>query len=268
MAKSCPQCGMENSDAAKFCKQCATPLRGEAATRCPNGHVVAPGQTKCPICEAEKEKQKTLIEDPDAGIQSKGPASFSAPPRTPLNTPDAGARGRTDVLPPLKSGGSAPPGRAASRGATVVLPSPVGGAKAEPVSERKVVGVLVSYTTRPDGQIFAVREGRNRIGRNAENEIAVPDDIAMSGLNSFIIFHPQGKKQFMVDDANSQNGTFVNGEIIEDRSRLPNYSEIKAGSTVFKFIAIEPASPVAKSSTTAPEDSQKGGVDGADMSEL
>jgi pSer/pThr/pTyr-binding forkhead associated (FHA) protein len=146
----------------------------------------------------------------------------------------------------------------------VVLPSP-GGAKAEPVSERKVVGVLVTYSTRPDGQIFAVREGRNRIGRNLENEIAVPDDIAMSGLNSFIIFHLQGKKQFMIDDANSQNGTFVNGEIIEDRSRLPNYSEIKAGSTVFKFIVVEPAG---NSSTTVPEDSQKGGVDGADMSEL
>jgi len=265
MAKSCSQCGMENSDAAKFCKQCATPLRGDAATRCPNGHIVAPGQTKCPICEAEK--QKTMIEEPpDTVPQPKVSAGFpqTAPPRAPLSAPEAAGKGRTDVLPSARLSGSAPGRGGPNRGSTMVINSPVGSAKQEPVSERKVVGVLITYSTRPDGQVFAVREGRNRIGRNMENEIAVPDDIAMSGLNSFIIFHPQGRKQFMVDDANSQNGTFVNGEIIEDRSRLPNYSEIKAGSTVFKFIAVEPVGAVGRSG----DDSQKGGADGADMSEL
>ena len=84
----------------------------------------------------------------------------------------------------------------------------------------------------------------------------------MSGLNSYIIFHPQGRKQFVVDDANSQNGTYVNGEIVEERTRLNNYAEVRAGSTVFTFIA---AWPSARFGT---EELLKEGVYGTDLSSL
>lgn len=255
MPKSCPQCGTENSDTAKFCKQCAVPLRGGSASRCPKGHIIAPGQTKCPICEAEKQG-KTLVDGLD-GLPPGPPTVFP-----PIVSP--GPSGR------ISGNGqqSQRPDGGGSRGSTVILSQPAPGAKtAEPASERKIVGALITYSTRPDGQIFPVREGRNRIGRNAENEISIPDDNAMSGLNSFIIFHPQGRKLFMVDDANSQNGTFMDGEIVEERTRLHNYAEVRAGSTVFTFIAARnEAAPAAVNAS--PADSSKEKADGAEVSEL
>jgi hypothetical protein len=257
MAKTCQQCGTENSDTAKFCKQCAVPLRGDSASRCPKGHIIAPGQTKCPICEAEKEKQKTLVED------DRGP--FAPPPVFPPIVPPVGpVRQNAHPIPP---GGQGRGG--ASRGSTVILTQPAPGVHvAQPVSERKIVGALITYSTRPDGQIFAVREGRNRIGSNPENEVAVPDDAAMSGLNSFVVFHPQGRKLFMIDDANSQNGTFMNGEIVEERTRLQNYAEIRAGSTVFTFIAAKPETAAGAGSSSSPADPLKEKSDATEVSEL
>ena len=60
---------------------------------------------------------------------------------------------------------------------------PVGGLAAEGApatpsvaKDRKIVGILVTYSWTPEGQVFPVREGRNFIGRDRECEICVPDD--------------------------------------------------------------------------------------------
>ncbi len=261
MPKTCQQCGTENSDTAKFCKQCAVPLRGDSASRCPKGHIIAPGQTKCPICEAEKEKQKTLVEDGGGGFPPAPSSVF--PPIVPPVGP---------VRPNPHPGPTPPDARSrggAGRGQTVILTQPAPGVHvAQPASERKIVGALITYSTRPDGQIFAVREGRNRIGSNPENEVAVPDDAAMSGLNSFVVFHPQGRKLFMIDDANSQNGTFMNGEIVEERTRLQNYAEIRAGSTVFTFIAAKSEIAAEAGPNSSPADSLKEKSDATEVPEL
>jgi len=252
MAKSCSQCGTDNSDSARFCRQCAVPIR-ESASRCSNGHTIAPGQSKCPICEAEKQSRATLIEEP---------ASLSALAENHLknSSPVKGGRSGTQLLPDAGTPDVHPRG---VRGGTMVLSAPAPGAHgAELPRDRKIVGVLITYSTRPDGIIFPVREGRNRIGRNSENEISIPNDTAMSGLNSYIIFHPQGRKQFVVDDANSQNGTYVNGEIVEERTRLNNYAEVRVGSTVFTFIAAW------SSARFGTEELLKEGVYGTDLSSL
>lgn len=262
MPKTCLKCGAENSDTAKFCKQCAEVLRGDSAARCPNGHIIAPGQTKCPICAIAEEGKKgdTFVEDPTAQAY---------PPKAPTKpqSPGGVGRGGTQVLPtggPGVASQRGATGGGAGRGSTMVIKQGGAGVGApQEVSDRKIVAALVTYSTRPDGQIFALREGRNRIGRNPENEVVIPDDNAMSGLNTFIIFHPQGKKQFVIDDANSQNGTFVNGEIVEERTRLPNYSQVRAGSTVFTFIAVTPEGAAAASREDAKE-----GSDGSDMSNV
>src|SRR5206468_10214993 len=54
---------------------------------------------------------------------------------------------------------------------------------------RRIVGVLVTYTWKPEGQLFALREGRNLIGRDPDQcEIAVPDDSALSARNTIISY--------------------------------------------------------------------------------
>jgi len=101
---------------------------------------------------------------------------------------------------------------------------------------RKIVGFLVSYTWQQDGQIFPVREGRNLIGRDAQQcDIAVPEDETLSGVNSHITF----RKKFVIGDMMSMKGTELEGQAVEEQFRsLHNYAKIRTGSTEWTFTSI------------------------------
>jgi len=104
---------------------------------------------------------------------------------------------------------------------------------------RKVVGILVTYSWSPEGQVFPVREGRNFIGRDKECEVCIPDDQTMSGKNSHITY----RQNFVVGDMVSMTGTDLDGIPIEEQFHaLANYATIRAGSTYFTFIVIKPQS--------------------------
>jgi hypothetical protein len=101
----------------------------------------------------------------------------------------------------------------------------------------RIVGVLITYSWTPEGQIFPVREGRNVIGRDPECEVHVPEDMTMSSRNSHISF----RQNFVVGDLVSKMGTDLNNEPVEEQFRpLGNYAQIRAGSTHFIFIMISP----------------------------
>lgn len=112
-------------------------------------------------------------------------------------------------------------------------------ADAQPrISARKVVGVLVTYSWKPEGQLFPVREGRNLIGRGEECDIRLSDDPAMSQVNSHITF----RQNFVLGDMVSMSGTDLNGEPVEEQFRpLKNYAQIRTGSTIWTFVIIDPA---------------------------
>ena len=98
---------------------------------------------------------------------------------------------------------------------------------------------MLTYTWRPEGQIFPVREGRNLIGRNPECDIAIPEDPHLSDTNSHITY----RKNFTLGDMVSMSGTDLNGVPVEDNFvKLPNYAQIRTGSTHFTFIIAEPPS--------------------------
>ena len=121
------------------------------------------------------------------------------------------------------------------------------------VDNRKIVGVLVSYTWRPEGELFAVREGRTHIGadqirddpEHREVEVQCPLDDLISGDHALILVQ-QG--EFYIQDLASTNGTFVNGKKIRPESveDLPNNSEIKTGKTLFSFVQFKPTSESAR----------------------
>ena len=111
---------------------------------------------------------------------------------------------------------------------------------------RRIVGVLVSYTWDPGGQLFGVREGRTHIGSgeiteeagHVPVEVQCPRDSMLSGDHALILVQ-QG--QFYLRDLSSTNGTFLNGkalrpEVVED---LPSPAEIRAGNTVFTFVRLD-----------------------------
>lgn len=99
------------------------------------------------------------------------------------------------------------------------------------------MGVLVTYSWDPSGEVFAVREGRNLIGRGQECDIRIADDSGLSQVNSHITF----RKGFVIGDMVSMGGTDVDGQPIEEQFRpLSNYARIRTGSTLWTFMAVSP----------------------------
>lgn len=97
---------------------------------------------------------------------------------------------------------------------------------------RKLVGWLVSYTLDSLGMDFKLYEGRNIIGRDADCNITINDNM-VSGKHAVLLFRA-GK--YSLTDSQSSHGTFVNDQDIELE---PHYIEdgdmIRMGKTVFKF---------------------------------
>jgi pSer/pThr/pTyr-binding forkhead associated (FHA) protein len=111
---------------------------------------------------------------------------------------------------------------------------------------RRIVGVLITYTWRPEGQLFPVREGKNFIGRgsisseafNRSCDVQVPEDERMSGEHTLILCR---HGLYEIIDQASSNGTFLNGEMLmaNTSAKIPNYAKIQTGATVWTFIQIE-----------------------------
>lgn len=167
---------------------------------CPAGrHPMDPGWDVCPYCASESAKGK------------KGDATYRS------------------VEEPGTGGGTSPPHPAVDGSRTVF-----GGEEASP---RRAVGVLMTWTWRPEGELFAIREGSNLLGSAPECEARISTDPKMSGRHASIVHRPGG---FWIDDENSMNGTFVDGVLVEEKRRLPDSAVIRTGGTVWRFTALEP----------------------------
>jgi pSer/pThr/pTyr-binding forkhead associated (FHA) protein len=131
----------------------------------------------------------------------------------------------------------------AKRGSTKFMtegqePSALGGqAKPQPGAIRKIVALLVSYSWKPEGEVFPIFEGRNLIGSALECEVCIGSDPQMSGKHATLIFR---SGIFLLDDASSMNGTFLDEEDVLEKVRLGNYAHIRTGATQFVFIVINP----------------------------
>ncbi len=119
-----------------------------------------------------------------------------------------------------------------------VFRSAIAGAPPAYLAGRRIVGLLVTYDWRREGEVFPVYEGRNYVGRDAECEIRLTADAELSAKHAAIFFRGAG---FEISDEKSLNGTWVNGKPAPLTGQpLPNYAEIKTGATRWRFIAIEP----------------------------
>lgn len=206
---------------------------------CQNCHSPNEDASVCSICGAPLRKS-----DPAKPAASEMPVRHGTVDERLLRA------GRPDNMPPA---GSAPrPDAPSSHGRRVTVFDPhaaeravakgVAGASAlgesSPVP-RKIVGVLVTYSWKDEGQMFPVLEGRNRIGRDPDQcEVAIPQDETLSAINSHIVF----RKNFTIGDSVSMCGTDVDGEPVETPVvPLRNYARIRTGSTHWIFVAIQPA---------------------------
>ena len=94
------------------------------------------------------------------------------------------------------------------------------GGHVETGDTRRLTGMLVTFTWRPEGEYFPVREGKNFIGSGDVSseavhrscDIQVPQDNTMSSEHALILCR-QGDYEIL--DQNSSNGTFLGGQMLK-----------------------------------------------------
>lgn len=192
-----------------------------ATKKCANGHLYDPAiyGDKCPFCPSPTGSTKVNTDfQEELGTKVLGGDE-------PKPTETIGINGND-----------------AAGGATVIRH--VGGtATGETgVSEnRRLVGLLVSYSANPTGEVYKVYEGRTTIGRDRTCDIPFPNDSHMSAKH-LLIQYVEAKGAFRAQeyDKGSANGSYVNGQVyvLGDVIDLKNNDVIVIGGTKFIFLAI------------------------------
>ena len=226
---------------------------------CPNGHVYDTSiyGDQCPMCPAPGATvpvpglsgMGSQIDPAMAGGMNPGMAGgpgahthIAGPAGGPVSPPTGGPMlgmvdpmsGETRVR-PQDATPSMPAGDSPAR--TVIRRAPgAPGAATSAENSRRLVGFLVTYNRTPMGKAYNLYEGRNYIGRDPKCGICIPDDDQLSGTHMSIMYRNVDSK-FKFRDEQSSNGTFVNKELLDD-GELKNYDIIRAGSTIFIFMAI------------------------------
>lgn len=221
----CESCKKENADGVKFCKYCGAPLVGNIV-RCPNGHNYDSSYSKCPFCP-DTDNEKTVMDsiglnnfnnfsnrsfDTDKTIIDK-----SIPVLTPnvQNNQPAFNSDKTVIFKPDSVQSSSQP-------KSFVNTPQVG---------RKLIGWLVTFDINPNGLDYRIYEGRTRLGKRNTNDIII-NQPGISDEHAIMLYR-DGK--LYIQDNLSTNGTFINGEMIEDKVILKNDDFIKLGNITFKL---------------------------------
>jgi pSer/pThr/pTyr-binding forkhead associated (FHA) protein len=165
----CSQCGSQNSENARFCSQCGTPL--------------------VPATEPNLEQAS---DDATATITFGAPGKSEPDERTSLNAADAAA---VDALP----AGSA---------------------------------LLVVQRGPGAGSRYLLDSDLSTVGRHPESDIFL-DDITVSRRH--VEFRREGES-FRVHDVGSLNGTYLNGDRVDD-AELQNGDEVRIGKFRLMFFA-------------------------------
>ena len=111
---------------------------------------------------------------------------------------------------------------------------PAAGAERRP-GGRKIVGLLLTYSWKAEGQLFPIREGRNFIGRGEQCEVSLADDPSLSERHCHISY----QDRFVIGDLVSMAGTHVNGRaVLSQFEPLPNFARLRTGSTEWVFVSL------------------------------
>ena len=103
--------------------------------------------------------------------------------------------------------------------------------------DRKIIGLLVTYNTKPSGEIFPLYEGRNVVGRDPRESSIVVRDGNISAKHLLILYRAI-EGVYWASDMDSSNGTYINGAFVSERVKLHTNDVIVIGATKFVFLAI------------------------------
>jgi hypothetical protein len=205
---------------------------------CPAGHPMDPNWETCPRCAAEQRaREKTRLENPADVINAKSQGSTTMA-RSPTVISDGEQEPR---LPPEK----------------IARPPELQPAPSQKAHTRKITGVLVTFTWQPQGQLFALYEGRNVIGSGTveseggrECDIQITNDRTLSNEHAVILCR---NGRYDLIDRFSANGTYLNDQFVESQgAKLPDGATIRTGATVWAFRSIEDNRQGAAEAPTTP----------------
>lgn len=194
-----------------------------ADKRCENGHFIDESWDLCPYCPSD---------NGEADIPVVRPSRFGAAEAAPRPVAAAPPPRPVAVPPPTLNRPSTPPVQPPPMERTVAVQK----AEAAGQSKRYVVGWLIGLNASARGESYAVRIGRNVIGRDRRSDIVVNDDQA-SSHHADLVFRPE-ERRFILMDHNSTNGTYVNEVEIEPRRDLSTQDVIRIGSHKFLFMPL------------------------------
>ena len=192
-----------------------------ATKKCANGHLYDPAiyGDKCPFCPSPTGSTKVNTDFQD-GNGTKVLGGDEPKPTATIGIDGNDAAGGATVI--RHVGGTA-------TGETGVS------------ENRRLVGLLVSYSANPTGEVYKVYDGRTTIGRDRTCDIPFPNDQHMSSKH-LLIQYVEAKGAFRAQeyDKGSANGSFVNGQVyvLGDVIDLKNNDVIVIGGTKFIFLAI------------------------------
>lgn len=199
-----------------------------ATKKCPNGHQYDSSiyGDNCPFCPSPNSGHTQAAEDFGGG-ETKATGAW-----------DGG--GETKATNDWNSSGNNPTQAMQDYDGGHTVIRTVGGPNgSNPDGGRRVVGILVSYTANPAGEVYKVYEGRTLIGRDRTCDISFPNDSHMSGKH-LLIQYVEAKGSFRAKDQGSSNGTYVNGTVyvMDEPIELKSNDVIVLGSTKLLFLAI------------------------------
>lgn len=199
--------------------------------QCDKGHYFEENIDVCPYCpkqsvslpKTEFTSDKKSPEESPKGTDVLSTALYAGTEKvggseTPIETKIEKSPGNT--FDPLK---------------TSITPSE--GAEGDKIGEttqrRKLRGWLVTFDLFEFGTDFKIIEGRNTIGKDAENAITIKDS-EVSGSHAIILCRHD---EFLIEDEMSTNGTYINGTELGPRSPhvLSDGDKIKIGKIELLF---------------------------------
>jgi pSer/pThr/pTyr-binding forkhead associated (FHA) protein len=103
------------------------------------------------------------------------------------------------------------------------------------------MALIIQFTENGAGIKLALEKQRTTIGRDASNDISLDDELASKEHAVIEIIVSEDSVEFLIQDLNSTNHTFVNDAPI-DLHKLKDGDLIRIGMSDFRFISQDPES--------------------------
>lgn len=208
---NCPKCNAINTIDSKYCIVCGAQINSGTKI-CTNGHIYDAKLDICPICpspELAKKIGATIHSNPTVSYTDNyGDSTKSTVAEITNITSEVSGSNKTVIINAQQEEGS----------------------KKELRPSRKIVGWLITYTWRTEGEDYRLYEGRNMITGGGQGDIVISDS-AVSNPHCMILFR-SGKLR--IKDELSTNGTFVNGNEVEE-TELKDGDIIRIGTTELRL---------------------------------